>query len=314
MPYNRKPIPRSILIFGASDHIGGPLAAFLAREAPAIKLRLASHSTGKVETLKARFPSAEVVVANYMDIASLTAAAAGMEGIFVIAPVGLDERAAMTNLVQAAKASGSIVHMIRIMGLHPDENPKQIPQAMREDGSGAEIQHLIARQVLDDSGLPVTHLNSGATFMDNFFRLGQGIPVRTQRKLIWPEHLVPFIDPRDLAEVAGRLFLSDNHRYIGQFHTANNGHDLLRYQDVADLMSEVYGETITFDGSKQAFFGAFSEAMGPLCPLIWDYMQYEQDNETVWSLNDFAERILGRKPKTLREWLIEHRAQILGDD
>lgn len=313
MQYNRKPIPRSILIFGAGDHIGGPLAGFLEREAPAIKLRLATHSISKVETLRAIFPSAEVVIADYSDVPSLTAAAAGMEGIFVVTPAELDERAAMTNLVEAVRASGTLIQMIRIMGLHPDENPKQIPQAMRDSGHGAETQHLIARQILDDSGLPVTHLNSGATFMDNFVRLGQAMPVREQRKLIWPEHLVPFIDPRDLAEVAGRLFLSDNHRYIGQFHTANNGHDLLRYQDVADLMSEVYGEPITFDGSKEAFFGAFAAAMGPMCGFIWDYMQYEQDNETVWSLNDFAERILGRKPKTLREWLIEHRAVVLGE-
>jgi hypothetical protein len=41
-------------------------------------------------------------------------------------------------------------------------------------------------------------------------------------------------------------------------------------------------------------------------------MQYEQDNEVVWALNDFVERTIGRKPTTLREWLIEHRDVILG--
>lgn len=93
----------------------------------------------------------------------------------------------------------------------------------------------------------------------------------------------------------------------------NNGHDLMRYRDVAELMSEVYGEPITFDGSKEAFFGAFGAMMGPAADYLWQYMQYEQDNETVWARNDFVERILGRKPKTLREWLIEHRAQVLGE-
>lgn len=313
MQRNLKPIPKSILIFGASDHIGGSLAEFLAREAPAIRLRLATHSESKIDALQARFPSAEIVIADYFDLASLMAATAGMEGIFVIAPSGLQEHPAMTNMVAAANAAGTLIQMVRILGLHPDENPKQIPKAMRDSEEGIEIQHLIARRILDESGLPVTHLNCGATFMDNFVRLGQAIPVRAQRKLVWPEHLVPFVDAREVGEVAGRLFLSDNHRYIGQFHTMNNGHDLLRYQDVADLMSEVYGEPITFDGSKEAFSETFAPVMGARCERLWPYLQYEQDNETVWSLNDFAERMLGRKPKTLREWLIEHRAEVLGE-
>jgi uncharacterized protein YbjT (DUF2867 family) len=217
----------------------------------------------------------------------------------------------MTNLVAALRASGSLIHMIRILGLHPDESLNRVPPAMRLNGEGIEIQHHIARQVLEDSGLPVTFLNCGATFMDNFIRHGQCETVRRERKLIWPEHLVPWIDPRDIGEVAGRLFLSDNHRHIGHFHTMNNGHDLMRYHEVAELMTELWGEPIAYDGSREAFFSAYSH-LGPVCEFIWDYMQYEQNNEVVWALNDFVERTIGRKPTTLREWLIEHRDVVRG--
>jgi uncharacterized protein YbjT (DUF2867 family) len=312
MPYNRKPIPKSILIFGAADHIGGPLAAFLMREAPSIRLRLQTRSQIKAAALRSRFPSAEVVIADYGDAASLTKAVDGMEGVFVVTPGGLDERVSMTQLVTALKASGCLVQLLRILGLHPDENPQRIPPAMRARGTGIEIQHLVARNILDDSGLPVTHLNAGATYMDNFIRLGQGESVRRERKLIWPEHLVPWIDPRDIGEVAGRLLLSDNHRHIGQFHTMNNGQDLLRYREVAALMTELWHEPIAYDGSREAFFAEYSARLGPLCDLLWDYFQYEQDNEVIWARNDFVERTLGRKPKVLREWLAEHRDVLLG--
>ncbi len=311
MSYNRKPIPKSILIFGAADHIGGPLAAFLTREAPSIRLRLQTRNESKADALRRQFPAAEVVIADYTDQQSLTKAVDGMEGVFAITPIGLDERVAMINLVKALNGAGCLVHLLRIMGLHPDENPRQIPPAMREQGTSIAVQHLIARQVLDDSGLPVSHLNSGATFMDNFIRHGMGNSVRRERKLIWPEHLVPWIDPRDIGEVAGRLFLSDNHRHIGQFHTMNNGHDLLRYQEVAELMSELWHEPIAYDGSKEAFFGEYA-ALGPLRDHLWDYFQYEQANEVVWSRNDFVERTLGRKPTTLRQWLVEHQDLLLG--
>lgn len=309
MSYNRKPIPTSIVIFGASDHIGGPLAEFLTREAPSIRLRLATHGEKKAGLLREKFPNAEIVLADYTDVATLLPAVAGMEGAFIITPAtALDERACMINLVAAFQSGGALVQMIRIMGHHPDENPKRVPNSLRRDG---DVSHLAGREVLEKSGLPVTFLNSGATYMDNFFRLGLGESVRKERKLVWPEHVVPWIDPRDLAEVAGRIFLSDNHRHIGQFHTVNNGHDMMGYQEAADLMSNVLGERIAYDGTKDTFFKTYA-FLGPMREVIWEFMQYEQDNEVVWSLNDFAERMLGRKPTTLRAWLSEHREALLG--
>lgn len=308
MQYNRKAIPKSIMIFGAADHIGGPLAEYLSREAPGVALRLATSSVSKAAVLRQSFPAAEVVLADYGHLTSLASAVAGIEGVFVITPGMCDEAQYMTNLVQALKGAGSVIQIIRFLGLHPDESVRQIPRELIEFGRGAEVQHLVARRILDDSGLPVTHLNCGATFMDNFVRLGLGDTVRRARRLIWPEHLVPWIDPRDVAEVAARLLLSDNHRHIGQFHTINNGQDLLRYEQVAAMLSEIIGETVSFDASKEAFFEAYAH-LGEVREYIWRYMQYEQDNEVVWSLNDFAERILGRKPTKLWDWLVEHRSQ-----
>ncbi|HKR90200.1 MAG TPA: NmrA family NAD(P)-binding protein [Phenylobacterium sp.] len=311
MSYNNKPIPKSILIFGAAAHIGGPLAAFLLREAPPIHVRLATHCAAKVDALRSLFPSAEVVTADYFDGASLRAAVDGMEGVFVIAPSGTDEQPAMTNLVKALEASGSLVHLIRLVGLQPEANPRRVPQSLREQRLNLPVQHPIAKQILDASGLPVTYLNCGATFMDNFLVFGMRDGLRRERKLIWPERLIPWIDPRDVAEVAGRLLLSDNHRHIGQFHTLNNGHDLLRFHEVAELMSEAWNEPISYDGSKESFFASYPQ-IGPRLQVLWDFFQYEQDNEVVWARNDFVERTLGRKPTTLRDWLIEHRDAVLG--
>jgi uncharacterized protein YbjT (DUF2867 family) len=306
---NSKPIPRSILIFGASGHIGGPLAHFLSRAAPQIHLRLVSSKPERVADLRRDLPYAEAMYADYFDLPSLEAAAQGMEGVFVITTSGTDERPAMTNLVAALKKAGTAVHVLRAVGLQPEANPRRIPQTLRDSGSALPIQHPIAKQVLDESDLPVTYLNFGATFMDNFFWMAEGL--RRERKLVWHDRLIPFIDPRDIAEVAGRLFLSDNHRHIGQFHTLNNGHDLMRFSDVAELMTEAFGEKITHDGSKEAFFNEYSAQMGERSTAIWNFLEYEMENEVVWARNDFVERMLGRKPLTVREWLQEHAHLLL---
>jgi uncharacterized protein YbjT (DUF2867 family) len=312
MSYNRKPLPQNILVFGAAAHIGGPLAKFLVREAPSIRLRLATHSPEKVEGLRAAFPDAEVVQADYADLPSLRKAVDGMEGVFVIAPGNTDEQMAMTNLAEALKASGSLIQLIRQLGIQPEANLRRIPKTLRRQGGDFfPFQHPIAKRILDEAGLPVTYLNCGATFMDNFLVLGMHRILREHRRLIWPERLIPWIDPRDIGEVAGRLFLSDNHRHIGQFHTLNNGHDLMRFHDVAELMSEIWEVPIAYDGSKESFFSAYP-FLGPMREFVWEFLAYEQENEVVWARNDFVERTLERKPTTLRQWLIEHRDAVLG--
>ncbi|MFD1543559.1 NAD(P)H-binding protein [Nonomuraea guangzhouensis] len=303
-----KPIPRSILIFGATGHIGGPLARFLHREVPQIQLRLASSKPERLDDLRRDFPHAEAVYADYFDLSSLESAVQGMEGVFVITTNGTDERPAMTNLVDALKKADTSTHVLRVLGLQPEASRRRIPQSIRDAGFLLPTQHPIAKQILDDSDLPVTYLNIGATFMDNLFRMKEGL--RRERKLIWHDRLIPFIDPRDIAEVAGRLFLSDNHRHIGQFHTLNNGHDLMRHSEAAQLMTEVFGEKITHDGSKEGFLNEYSRLFGPFATGVWEFFEYERENEVVWARNDFVERTLGRKPLTLREWLQEH-AQLL---
>jgi hypothetical protein len=34
-----------------------------------------------------------------------------------------------------------------------------------------------------------------------------------------------------------------------------------------------------------------------------EFLEYERENEVVWARNDFVERMLGRKPRTVRDWL-----------
>lgn len=310
MPYNHKPVPKNILIFGASGHIGGPVARFMTREAPTIPLRLATSDPAKTATLQARFPQAEVVWADYTDRTSLETAVDGMDGVFVLTTSGTDESTAMTGLVEACRSRGVTPHVIRLLGIQPESNPHRIPQSLRDHGLGLPIQHPIAKAVLDDSGLPVTFLNSGATFIDNFRWMAKAL--RDRRTLVWPDRLIPYIDPSDIAEVAGRLFLSDNHRHIGQFHTMNNGQDILRFSEVADLMSDIWGEQISYDGSKAGFFAEYSPMGERRLNYLWDFFQYEQDNEVIWARNDFVERTIGRRPTNVREWLANNRNYLLG--
>lgn len=317
MSTNRKKVPASIGIFGASGHIGGPMARWLRYNAPQVRVRLITSDAGKAEQLRANFPGCEVAVGNYFDLPSLTNAVAGMEGLFVVTTTFTPEEAAMTNLIAAIRSSNTLVHLIRLVGEIPCANLRRVPAGLVKFGLGLELQHPIARKLLDESDLPVTYFNIGASFMDNFSKAM--LYSREQRKLVWPDRPVPYIDPREIGEAAARILLSDDHRHLYQFHTLNNGADNLRMSEVVGMMSDIFQCKIEYDASKEGFLGILGRAVklgyvpAELPEYLWDYIGYEEENYVAWALNDFLERTLGRTPTTMRAWLQEHR-KVIGEN
>lgn len=309
-PYPVRSIPKSIAIFGAHGRMGRPLVDFLRYAAPDIPLRLLASSEAGRKELQGRFPDGDILLANYFDPASLGVALKGMEGIFVVTPPKLDEHTAMTNFVNAARQAGSATQIIRLVGYAPEWSPKKYPSDRLEAGGG----HFIAKAILDESGLPTTYVNLGATLMDNlFFNLGG---IRRSRTLIWPERSVPMMDVRDLGEVIARLFLVDDARYVGSFLTLNNGYDYPTTTQLARVMSNALLTPISCETGRDAFLAEY----GPIfqarygapkqAEILWDYFEWEHAN-WLWELNDTAERLLGRRPNTLHNWLVEHRSVFL---
>lgn len=229
-----------------------------------------------------------------------------------------DEKLAMANLVKAIRKSGTMRHMVRLVGLQPDTNNARIPQALLDHGKGIEIQHQIARQVLDDAQMPVTYLNSGASFMDNMLKAASQIK---EGVIIWPSRVVPYIDPRDIGEAAAKILLSEDARHIHQFYTMNNGEDPLDMDEVANIFQDVLLRPVRADYAEEsvsAFFQARKETGTEPSEGFFDYfsefIRYEQANEPIWVPNKFLERTLGRKPTSLRAWVMEHRHHFEPDD
>lgn len=58
--------------------------------------------------------------------------------------------------------------------------------------------------------------------------------------------------------------------------------------------------------------------LNPVLPQRWDrtFLRLsktliEEQNEVVWAPNKFVKLTIGRKPVTVREWLVEHREALL---
>jgi nucleoside-diphosphate-sugar epimerase len=125
------------------------------------------------------------------------------------------------------------------------------------------------------------------------------------------DHPAPFIDSREVGEVAGKLLVSDDHRHIHHTYDLDNGHDYLTHEEMATIVSEELGVEVRFVGHDldeyervTADHPVKNYGLGML-----EYSVYELEFETWFYLSDIHERLLGRKPITLREWLQEHKDQ-----
>jgi Predicted nucleoside-diphosphate-sugar epimerases len=307
-----------ILVFGASGHIGGPCAERIRRDSPETVLRLVTHREEAAVELRTRFPAAEVVTASYYDLPSLIEAFADVDGCFVVTPDFTDEEVAMTNIVAAARHHGKLRHMVRLVADPIGMTMERVPDSLKAFGGGTAVQHLRAKEILDRSKLPVTYINNAAYFMDNFLTFFAP-PIQQHRKLVVPRNRrMAFLDTTDTGECAGAILTSDNDVHTGQIYHLDNGHDVMWFDEVAELASRALGVEITYDGTDEGFEKYCGDAIRAYIgtpdavEYYLHYFQFEQDNETVWRKSDIVEFLTGRPAKQLEDWLVEHRDAVLG--
>ncbi|MBV2150133.1 NmrA family NAD(P)-binding protein [Sphingobium sp. AS12] len=306
-----EPPLKSILFFGALGRVAPAAIDYVRTAHPSVVLRVVTSDPAKLDALQVRYPGAEAIVANFLDPDSIHRAFADMEAAFIVTPDFLDETAAMTNVADAVRASGRIRHIVRLLGDLPNMTLERVTAKLRSYGGGTATQHFAARAVLEAPDLPVTFLNSAAYFIDDL--MGWLQPVRDIRTLVIPyDRLAAFIDPRDIGEIAARIFTRpDRQRFTHLHFDMDNGQDLMRFSELAELISAVIGVPVKYDDTLETHMRVAAPLYarwGPCGAEYYaDFYAFEQYNDAAFHLTDFAERTLGRKPVTVRQWLEEHR-------
>lgn len=303
----------SILIFGASGRLGGPLAAYMARNLPEVRVRLASSSERRAERVARRFPGADIVVASYLDRAQMERALDGMEGVFMVMPDFLDYPAAGDIVTATARKLGSLRHLVRISADPPDFHPLDLTPPLRGNPNFAAGHYVLRTQLLE-SGIPTTTLSPSAYFMDNLTLPLIAKFVRERGQLIEAErHKMPYVDPAEVAEAAARVFVRRDPNDIGMVWHLNNGVDQMDWGEVAALLTRHLGRPIERVESPQVWadtIGAgIKQAMDPdSAAYMSEYLKWETLKCARFYPRPELERLIGRKPKLLDQWICEHLA------
>lgn len=226
----------TILITGATGSVGRSLAAELTATGAPVRALVRDP-----ERARALLPGrVEPVTGDFADPASLAAAVAGVEQVFLAAPNHPDQVAWESAVIEAAGAAG--VRRIVKLSAHGARPGSEVAFW----AAHAEIEHRLARSGLEWVALRPTTFTTAA--LGGFDGTALVAPAAGAR--------VSFIDPDDVA-ACGAVALRDRRRSGVLTLT---GAEALGFGDVATVLSGLLGRAVPFvavpDAAARAAFAA----------------------------------------------------------
>ncbi len=292
-----------ILILGATGNIGSLVAdRLVARDAAAV--RVATSREEGLAALSKRFPGAKAVRADWYDGESLAAAMEGISRVLIVTPDFVtDEAVATPNIIRAAKATGSIEQLVRLIAIPPGLTAGMLPQRFLDTRCGANL-HVIAKPLLDASGLPVTYINVPGWIMFNlpWFLAPE---VKASRRLAMPAVTDAdrmWISEGDIADVAVAILTQPVADHVGKEHvlTAAKRYD---YPAIAGLLSEELGDEVSYADDD----GPLREAMGDSFEMLMTYFEHETQAYGGVEHSETVAEVLGRPQETVPDYIKANR-------
>lgn len=284
----------TILVTGATGTVGREVVKQLSMLDGDIRVRAGVHSIIKGENLK-RLPGVEIVEMDFEDPDSLHAAFTHVDKVFLLTPFALDQVQMAKTLVDEAKKAG-VKHIVKLSVIGADAKPGlQLGQWHRE-----------VEQYLEDSGISYTFLRP-ITFMQNYVNYNaESIKEEGRFYGATGDGKMSLVDARDIAAVAVEALTGEGHE--GKAYDITGPEALSNYE-VAQLLSEVTGKQVDYidlteAAIKQGMTGtgmpdAMANAMVELYTL--------QKEGKLTQTTDTVEKIVGRKPHTMRQFLQDHK-------
>ncbi len=275
------------LVIGSTGTVGTALVAELSRrQIPTVAAtRDPSRTTSPA--------GVEAVAFEYADDASVQRALFGVDGMFVLAPPGMEDQVERwRRLFVHAKAAG-VGHVV----------------LMTSKGAGEDAPHGQGELALKASGLGWTLLRP--TFFAQNFATYSGDTIRRDGAFYYPagEGRTAFVDARDIAAVAAEV-LANPTAHEGKAYELT-GPSALSMEEVARVLARVLGRTIRYVDPGEAGYRQALEANGlpPALAGMFTYL-YAVVVKNGWAAgtSDDIAKVLGRAPTSFEQFARDHVA------
>lgn len=278
-----------ILVTGATGGLGHETIDFLLTTTPATEIAALVRDVSKATDLVKR--GVDVRQANYFDYPTLVQAFRGVDKVLLVSTVAFTDRVRQhQNVIDAAKEAG-VKHLFYTS---IQRSTDFVMQEVTESDLATEAY-------LKASGLIYTILRNGYYFEGLEYMVGSEVP---EAELFFPagEGKIAFVKRTELAAVTAALLTSEGHD--NQEYTLS-GSEAYSFSDIARQLSALAGRPIAYKSSELAPYVAQKVAAGFPEVVATFIAQWgaATKNGMLAGTHDTVERLLGRKPTSLREYL-----------
>ena len=282
-----------ILVTGATGHFGTATIDFLLKKGvPASNIAGLVRDEAKAKSLQEK--GIIIKKGDYDNYDSLLTAFTGIDKLLLVSGNDIPNRSRQqANAVKAAKQAG-VKHIIYTSFERKNESETS-PIAF------VAQSHLNTEKLIKESGIPFTILRNNL-YMD-YIPLYIGDKA-TDTGIFWPagEGKLAAVTRSDMAEAAANILTSDGHanKEYAISHTEN-----VDFTQVAKQLSAIAGKNVTYTSPDIAAYKDVVTKAG--VPAVYvdvfaGFAEAIKQGEFETSKSDM-EKLLGRKPTTLEEYL-----------
>jgi NAD(P)H dehydrogenase (quinone) len=282
----------AVLATGAAGRTGGYAAKLLLERGH--RVRALVHSFDD-RAAKLRDSGAEVIVGDLQDIDTVREAVDGVRAAYFVYPISPGLLEATATFAQAAEEAGvaAVVNMSQI-------------SARRGAASDAARIHWLGERILDWSPVAVTHLRP--TYFAEWFTIFGAKGIREEGVL-----RLPFGDGRHApitAEDQGRVIaaiLENPDDHAGQVYPLFGAVEMNHYQ-IADAISEALGRPVRYEPADIPTWieGIKAQGFPEFLAQHLSNVAVDYQNGIFAGNNDLVERIGGKKPTTVQEFIADN--------
>lgn len=278
-----------ILVTGATGGLGHQTIDFLLTTTPAAEIAALVRQVGKATDLLQR--GVDVRHADYFDYPALVQAFQGVDKVLLVSAVAFTDRVRQhRNVIDAAKEAG-VKHLF-YTSIQRSSN-FILPEVTESDH--------FTESYLKASGLVYTILKNGYYFEGLGYLIGKEVP---DAEILFPagEGKIAFVKRSELAAATAALLTSQGHD--NKEYTLS-GSEAYSFDDIAREFSMLAGRPITYKSSELAPYIAQKVAAGfpeVVASFLAQWGAATQQGMLAGT-HDTVERLLGRKPTSLREYL-----------
>jgi uncharacterized protein YbjT (DUF2867 family) len=277
-------------VTGSTGTIGSELVRLLSDAG--VPTRAVFRDGRKVQPLQ----SIVWLQADLRDTRALEPVLAGTRRLFLLSGNDRGFGKLQIETLSAAQELG-VAHVVKLSALG----------ASSHSNSAIAREHWEVEQALQQTTMTWTILRPHA-FMQNW--LGEvAESVRAEGVIYSPigDGRVPFIDTRDIAAVAAEALVHpESHAGRKYFLT---GGEAVGYADLAAALSSATGKTVTYRPISMDKARARMEARGTPAAMIEAMLAisaYQKAGGPTAKVSDSVERVLGRPPRTIRDFVRDY--------